>query len=162
MEVTVEAYAGESFPGTVTFINPFLDDKTRTVKARVNLANAQKKLKPEMYASASIRVKLQADGTPEPTGLEGKFICPMHPDVVKEKEGKCPLCKMPRSNGCRMLRPSEKTCSQGRRSQGTSHPNPSPPGRGDGARKSPGHPGVSGSGHRKAQSNLSANQRRGF
>ncbi|MCI0738710.1 MAG: efflux RND transporter periplasmic adaptor subunit [Gemmataceae bacterium] len=94
VEVTVEAYAGKIFPGTVTFINPFLDDKTRTVKARVTLPNPLKELKPEMYASASIRVKLQSDGTPEPTGLEGKYMCPMHPEVVKEKEGKCPICKM--------------------------------------------------------------------
>lgn len=94
VEVTVEAYPGEAFPGTVTFIDPFLDDKTRTVKARVNLPNAQKKLKPAMYASASIRVKLRADGTPEPTGLEGKYLCPMHPEVVRDKAGACPICEM--------------------------------------------------------------------
>ncbi|MBI3395015.1 MAG: efflux RND transporter periplasmic adaptor subunit, partial [Spirochaetia bacterium] len=94
VEVTVEAYPGEKFPGTITFIDPFLDDKTRTVRARVNLPNEKKKLKPAMYASASIRVKLRGDGTPEPTGLEGKYICPMHPEIVREKEGKCPICEM--------------------------------------------------------------------
>ncbi|MBI1830855.1 MAG: efflux RND transporter periplasmic adaptor subunit [Planctomycetes bacterium] len=94
VDVTVEAYPGEKFPGTVTFIDPFLDDKTRTVKARVNLANAQKKLKPAMYASASIRVKVRSDGTPEPTGLEGKYLCPMHPEVAREKEGTCEECGM--------------------------------------------------------------------
>ena len=35
VEVTVEAYAGETFEGTVVFVEPFLDDKTRTVKVRV-------------------------------------------------------------------------------------------------------------------------------
>jgi Cu(I)/Ag(I) efflux system membrane fusion protein len=95
VEVTVEAYPGAKFPGTVTFIDPFLDDKTRTVKARVNLPNAQKKLKPAMYASASIRVRLQSDGTPEPTGLEGKYLCPMHPEVVRDQAGKCNICEMP-------------------------------------------------------------------
>jgi Cu(I)/Ag(I) efflux system membrane fusion protein len=95
VEVSVEAYPGIKFPGTVTFIDPFLDDKTRTVKARVNLLNAQKKLKPAMYASASIRVNLRPDGTPEPTGLEGKYLCPMHPDVIREKGGTCPICEMP-------------------------------------------------------------------
>ncbi len=95
VEVAVEAYSGEAFPGTITFLDPFLDDKSRTVKARVNLPNPQKKLRPAMYASASIRVKLRADGTPEPTGLEGKYLCPMHPEVVKEKPGKCSICEMP-------------------------------------------------------------------
>ncbi|MBI3411665.1 MAG: efflux RND transporter periplasmic adaptor subunit [Planctomycetes bacterium] len=94
VEVTVEAYPSDAFPGTVTFIDPFLDDKTRTVKTRVNLLNAQKKLKPAMYASASIRVKLGEGGTPDPTGLEGKYTCPMHPEVVRDKGGKCPICEM--------------------------------------------------------------------
>jgi Cu(I)/Ag(I) efflux system membrane fusion protein len=94
-DVTVEAYPGETFRGTVTFIDPFLDDKTRTVKARVNLENHDRRLKPAMYAHATIRVRLRPDGTPEPTGLEGKFVCPMHPEVVREEPGRCPICAMP-------------------------------------------------------------------
>jgi Cu(I)/Ag(I) efflux system membrane fusion protein len=95
VEVTLEAYPGETFRGVVTFIDPFLDDKTRTVKVRVNLKNPDRRLKPAMYASAFIRVRLQADGTPEPTGLEGKFICPMHSEVVQERPGRCTICEMP-------------------------------------------------------------------
>jgi Cu(I)/Ag(I) efflux system membrane fusion protein len=94
VDVTLEAYPGESFRGIVTFIDPFLDDKTRTVKARVNLKNPEHKLKPAMYASASIRVRLLADGTPEPTGLEGKYICRMHPEVIRDEPGRCPICAM--------------------------------------------------------------------
>ncbi len=94
VEVTLEAYPTETFRGVVTFIDPFLDDKTRTVKARVNLKNADRKLKPAMYASALIRVGLLADGTPEPIGLEGKYICPMHPEIVRDKPGRCPICDM--------------------------------------------------------------------
>ena len=94
VDVTVEAYPGETFRGVVTFIDPFLDDTSRTVKIRVNLRNPDRRLKPAMYASAMIRVRLRADGLPEPTGLEGKFICPMHPEVVAEKAGKCTICEM--------------------------------------------------------------------
>jgi Cu(I)/Ag(I) efflux system membrane fusion protein len=94
VEVTLEAYPAETFRGVVTFIDPFLDDKTRTVKARVNLKNPDRKLKPAMYASALIRVGLLADGTPEPIGLEGKYICPMHPEIVRDKPGRCPICDM--------------------------------------------------------------------
>lgn len=92
--VTVEAYPGESFDGTIVFVEPFLDDQTRTIKIRVNLKNEDRRLKPAMYASATIRVRLLADGTPEPTGLEGKFLCPMHPDIVREEPGRCPICEM--------------------------------------------------------------------
>ena len=94
VDVSVEAYPGVKFEGKVTFIDPFLDDKTRTVRARVNMPNAEKRLKPGMYASATIRVGLRANGTPEPTGLEGKYICPMHPEVISDKPGKCTICEM--------------------------------------------------------------------
>ncbi len=94
VQVTVEAYPGESFQGIVTFIDPYLDDKSRTVKVRVNLKNPDRLLKPAMYASAQLRVRLRADGTPEPTGMEGKFICPMHPEVIRDAPDKCPICQM--------------------------------------------------------------------
>jgi Cu(I)/Ag(I) efflux system membrane fusion protein len=95
VDVSVEAFPGTKFPGKVVFIDPFLDDKTRTVRARVNLPNPEKKLRPGMYASAAIRVRLMPDGTPEPTGLEGKYICPMHPEVVRDKADRCNICEMP-------------------------------------------------------------------
>lgn len=94
VDVSVEAYPGEIFRGTVVFIDPFLNDQSRTVKVRVNLPNADHRLKPAMYASATIHVRLQSDGLPVPTGLEGKFICPMHPEIVKDAAGKCPRCEM--------------------------------------------------------------------
>jgi Cu(I)/Ag(I) efflux system membrane fusion protein len=106
--VELEAYPGEIFEGTVSFIDPFLNDATRTVKVRVTLNNADRRIKPSMYASATIKAYLQADGTPEPTGLEGKYICPMHPDVVRDSAGRCPICQMeliqvPRSRGNRTV-----------------------------------------------------------
>jgi Cu(I)/Ag(I) efflux system membrane fusion protein len=94
VEVTLEAFPTETFHGVVTFIDPYLDDKTRTVKARVNLKNPDRKLKPAMYASARIRVGLLPDGTPQPLGLEGKYICPMHPEIVRDRPGACPICDM--------------------------------------------------------------------
>lgn len=94
VDVTVEAYPGEVFQGTVVFIDPFLNDQTRTVKVRVNLKNAERRLKPAMYASAVIRVRLLPDGTPEPTGLEGKYLCSMHPEVVNDVPGICSICGM--------------------------------------------------------------------
>lgn len=94
VDVTLEAYPGEQYRGTVTFIDPFLDDKSRTVRVRVNLKNPERKLKPAMYAAAVIRARLRPDGSAEPTGLEGKYICPMHPEVIRDGPGKCPVCEM--------------------------------------------------------------------
>ena len=78
----------------MTFIDPFLDEQTRTIKVRVNLKNPDRKLKAGMYASATIRVRLLGNGAAAPTGLEGKFSCPMHPEVIQDESGKCPVCKM--------------------------------------------------------------------
>ncbi|MFO0842300.1 MAG: efflux RND transporter periplasmic adaptor subunit [Gemmataceae bacterium] len=93
--VTVEAFPTETFRGRVVFIDPVLNDATRSVKVRVNLANPRGKLKPAMYASVAVRVALRPDGTPGPTGLEGKYVSPMHPEVVRDKPGPCPVCGMP-------------------------------------------------------------------
>lgn len=94
VDVTLEAFPGEAFRGIVTFIDPFLDDRTRTVRVRVNLKNPGQRLKAGMYASATIRVRLLASGSPAPTGLEGKYSCPMHPEVIRDQPGKCPICNM--------------------------------------------------------------------
>jgi len=47
---------GESLNGKISYINPYLDDKTRTVKVRVELPNPGYKLKPEMYVNAEIKI----------------------------------------------------------------------------------------------------------
>lgn len=95
VELTAEALPGQTMHGLVTFISPMLNEDTRTIKVRVNIDNRDGKLKPGMFVSAVIRVKLLADGTPAPTGAEGKFICPMHPHILQSTGGVCPLCGMP-------------------------------------------------------------------
>jgi len=52
------AYPGETFTGQVTFINPVLDDATRTVKVRVEMANSSGKLKPNMFVNANVQIPL--------------------------------------------------------------------------------------------------------
>jgi membrane fusion protein, heavy metal efflux system len=55
-EVTVPAYPGEEFNGRVGLIGAILDKDTRTVDARIEVANADGRLKPEMFATATIEV----------------------------------------------------------------------------------------------------------
>ncbi len=95
IEVTLESEPDAKFTGTVGFIEPLLNEATRTVRVRVILQNDTAKLKPGMYAQALIRVPITPDGKPAPTGLEGKYACPMHPYVVSDTEGKCSVCTMP-------------------------------------------------------------------
>ena len=52
------ALPGQTLQGRVKLIYPFLDQKTRTVKVRVELPNPGLKLKPEMYVRGLIKVPL--------------------------------------------------------------------------------------------------------
>ncbi len=45
---------GRSFEGSVTYVYPFLDPKTRTARVRVELDNADLTLKPDMFANVTI------------------------------------------------------------------------------------------------------------
>ncbi len=56
--VTATAYPGQNFDGVVTFINPVLDDATRAVKVRIEMANPDGKLKPNMFVNSSIGLQL--------------------------------------------------------------------------------------------------------
>ena len=58
VSVTSVSYPGETFTGTVTFINPIVDDATRAVKVRVSMPNADGRLKPNMFVNAVIRTPL--------------------------------------------------------------------------------------------------------
>jgi cobalt-zinc-cadmium efflux system membrane fusion protein len=52
--VTVKAYPGEVFPGTVDFVGPTMDEKTRTVKVRIAVRNPAGKLRSGMFASVQL------------------------------------------------------------------------------------------------------------
>jgi membrane fusion protein, heavy metal efflux system len=56
VEVRVVSYRDEVFTGTVDWVSGMLDPTTRTARVRCTLANADRKLLPEMYATARISV----------------------------------------------------------------------------------------------------------
>ena len=54
VELTVESLPGRSFTGTLTWISPQVDDRTRMVQGRVEVPNAGGHLKSQMFARARI------------------------------------------------------------------------------------------------------------
>lgn len=58
VEIKSQSFPGRPFTGRIAFIYPFLDPKTRTVKARVEMPNPGMKLKPDMFVNAVIKVPL--------------------------------------------------------------------------------------------------------
>jgi len=93
--LTAEALPGRTFEGRVTFVQPIVNEESRTIRVPVHVENKDHALKPGMFVSAVIRSVLAGDGTAASTGVEGKFSCPMHPQVLKDLAGACPLCEMP-------------------------------------------------------------------
>ena len=52
--VRVDAVPGATFDGRLTFIQPQLDEKTRTLTARLEVDNASRALRPGMYATVEL------------------------------------------------------------------------------------------------------------
>jgi len=53
-EVAVKAFPDSAFPGSVDFVGPTMDERTRTVKVRVAAANPDSRLRAGMFASVWI------------------------------------------------------------------------------------------------------------
>jgi Cu(I)/Ag(I) efflux system membrane fusion protein len=94
VEFVAEAYPGEIFKGRISFIDPVLNPKTRTVRLRVNVHNKDGRLKPDMFVRAIVHSKLAKAGLVMEVDMAGKWICPMHPAVVKQDKGLCDICGM--------------------------------------------------------------------
>jgi RND family efflux transporter MFP subunit len=54
-EMNLSYFPGKKFQGKVTYIDPFMDSKTRTLKVRMEFDNPAWKLKPNMYANVTLK-----------------------------------------------------------------------------------------------------------
>ena len=91
----VDAIPEKVFHGPIAFIDPQLDPIRRIIKVRVNVKNDDLQLKPGMFANASVHAKVALDGHVLSADLAGKWISPMHPEIVKDSPGSCDICGMP-------------------------------------------------------------------
>lgn len=60
--ITTDAFPGEEILARVTFIEPELDRRTRSAKARLEVDNSDRLLKPGMQADVTFRIPLTAPG----------------------------------------------------------------------------------------------------
>jgi len=91
---TTRSFPGETFEGVVSFIDPLVDPKTRTIGVRAVVDNAGGKLKPDMFVRGVVDSRIDAHGHIIDVELAGKWICPMHPDIVKDGSDDCDECGM--------------------------------------------------------------------
>lgn len=94
VEAEIDSAPGEIFTGRVAFIDPTVDKKSRTVRVRVEMQNFDGKLRPGDYATARITTPAIAVDEVYDPALAGKYISPMHPQIIRDEPGDCPLCGM--------------------------------------------------------------------
>jgi len=94
VEVEVQSLPGTSVEGRVAFVSPVVDTRTRTVDVRVELLNPEGLLRPGDYARAEVLVPLGAQDQVYDADLAGKWISPMHPQIIRDQPGTCPICGM--------------------------------------------------------------------
>lgn len=91
---TSPSFPGESFEAIISFINPVVNPKTRTIQVRVIVANQDMRLKPDMFVRGLVKSRIDGAGRVIDDYLVGKWIGPMHPEVVKSGPGQCDVCGM--------------------------------------------------------------------
>ena len=107
ISATVPAYPGQRFAGTVSAVLPEVNATTRTLRARVELANAGQRLKPGMFATVSISPRDSGDAILVPSEAvivtgerkvvvvdrgEGRFE-PVDVQIGREEGGKTEIVK---------------------------------------------------------------------
>ena len=58
--VTLDAYPGERFTGRAVYVYPFVEERTRTLRVRFELANPGGRLRPGMYANVELQAPVGA------------------------------------------------------------------------------------------------------
>ncbi len=94
VEAELQSLPGDVYTGRVAFIDPVVNQLTRTIGVRVEMANFDGRLKPGDYATATIRVPAVARDQVYDPALAGKWISPMHPQIIRNQSGQCPICGM--------------------------------------------------------------------
>lgn len=94
VQAAVQSLPGEEFTGRVAFVDPVVNPTTRTVGVRVELLN-DGRLRPGDYAAATIVLPIGPQGEVYDADLAGKWISPMHPQIIRDTPGNCPICGMP-------------------------------------------------------------------
>ncbi|MFP4580962.1 MAG: efflux RND transporter periplasmic adaptor subunit [Candidatus Sumerlaeia bacterium] len=94
VDFTVDAWPGREFRGMISFIHPTLDMQTRATGVRVVVDNQEGLLKPGMYATSIVHSRVAASGKVIEPKLADKWICPMHPQIIKDTASDCDICGM--------------------------------------------------------------------
>ena len=91
---TSPSFPGETFEAHISFIDPLVDPHKRTVRVRAVVDNRDGRLKPDMFVRGVVHSRIDQDGHVLDVELAGRYICQMHPEMVRDEPGTCPVCGM--------------------------------------------------------------------
>lgn len=94
VEAELQSLPGEVFDGRVAFVAPTVNAADRTVGVRVEFLNGDGRLRPGDYASAKVYLPIGQQGEIYDADLAGRWISPMHPQIIRDSPGECPICGM--------------------------------------------------------------------
>lgn len=94
VEVEIDAFPGESFVGRIAYLDTEVGESQRSVRVRVNIRNENRQLKPGMLVVGKVKVRIGEGGNVIEDALAGKWISPMHPEIIKDGPGECDVCGM--------------------------------------------------------------------
>jgi multidrug efflux pump subunit AcrA (membrane-fusion protein) len=94
VKATMQSLPDETFEGRVAFIDPTVNKQLRTVGVRVEFLNDDARLRPGDYATAKIFLPIGQQGEVYDGDLAGRWISPMHPQIIRDTPGDCPVCGM--------------------------------------------------------------------
>lgn len=95
LKFTSTSFPSEVLTATISFIDPVVNRQTRTVGVRAVMDNPDGKLKPDMFVTGIVKSRMDNEGHVLDLNLAGKFIGPMHPEIVSDEPGNCSICGMP-------------------------------------------------------------------
>ena len=90
----IQSLPGESLEGRVAFVDRTVDRAKRTVGVRVEFLNEDRRLRPGDFAKATIYLPIGQTGEVYDSDLAGRWISPMHPQIISDTPGDCPICGM--------------------------------------------------------------------
>ena len=76
VEVSLDAYPGETFSGSIYFVSPDIDTATRTLLVKARVPNSDNHLNPGMFANVTVKIETHP----------GALVVPWDTLVVKEDE----------------------------------------------------------------------------
>ncbi|MEZ5352900.1 MAG: efflux RND transporter periplasmic adaptor subunit [Bryobacteraceae bacterium] len=112
--IELDAFPGRTWSGRVTYLDPTLNQQTRTLKASVEIDNRDGKLRPQMYANVDIRVPAVAGAVIVPpeavlhTGERSVVIVEKSTGVFEPREVRLGAAGGGQQEVLHGLRPGEK------------------------------------------------------